>query len=60
MIEIKCTQEEKETIIKRFIPSCAIRYSYCHKYDDCMKCLNNSIKWIITDKKNNKKEVIHK
>ena len=51
MIEIKCTKEEKETITKIFadVPVCVINYHDCRKYTECMKCINDNIKWIITD-----------
>ena len=51
MIEIKCTKEEKETITKIFadVPVCVINYHDCRKYNECMKCINDNIKWIITD-----------
>ena len=50
MIEIKCTKEEKETITKIFadVPVC-VNYHDCRKYNECMKCINDNIKWIITD-----------
>lgn len=51
MIEIKCTQKEKENIL------CALANpdNYCFVPTDCVRgksceeCLNEHIKWVITD-----------
>ena len=48
MIEIKCTEDQKEVLLKAIVPS-----SYCVVEElldcpqDCFNCLDKNIKWTI-------------
>lgn len=50
MIEIKCTQEEKENFIDAlsdFEVDCVFVRKKCQRYDGCRDCLDERIKWTI-------------
>lgn len=52
MIEIKCTQGEKEFILEALATSstCILTGS-CNGMGGCKECLDKNIKWVITEKK---------
>lgn len=51
MIEITCTEEDKEILIKTLSISeeCPVPHSDCAAYKGCKKCIEENIKWIIKE-----------
>lgn len=60
MIEIKCTQKEKEKLIccianpdnYCIFPMSRELIDKCKTYDSCYKCVEKTIKWVITEESN--------
>lgn len=53
MIEIKCTESEREHLLNIFDENnkCPFDHNYveCHKYNTCDSCLDENIDWDIVD-----------
>lgn len=49
MIEIKCTEKQKDALNNAIITSycCPIGVDECNKYGTCFICIEKNIKWTI-------------
>lgn len=49
MIEIKCSEAEREQLLNTMNVKCPLDNHGCIKYDSCDTCLDEEIDWNITD-----------